>query len=63
MSTKLLRVEFPRDNEPDLLIMVEYKNIAALDQGTEQAEKPLKKFKDLWIIIQKRQQCEKRCDD
>jgi hypothetical protein len=38
LSYKLLRVEFARDNEPDMIIMVEYKNMAALDQGTEHVE-------------------------
>jgi hypothetical protein len=42
LSYKLLRVEFPGEDDPDLLLMVEYKNMAALDQGTEYSEQLVK---------------------
>jgi hypothetical protein len=42
LSYKILNVAYPRDGEPDLLIMVEYKNMAALDNDLEYTEKLLK---------------------
>jgi len=41
LSYRILRVEFTRDNEPNLVLMTEYKNMAAFDVGTEYWEKLL----------------------
>lgn len=34
LSHKIMRIEHPRDNEPNMILMVEYKNMAAFDVGT-----------------------------
>ena len=34
LSYKILAAQFVRDNEPNLMLMVEYKNMAAFDAGT-----------------------------
>jgi hypothetical protein len=39
MSYKVLQVSFPRDNEPDLLVMTEYKDMAVFDRGVDYFEK------------------------
>ena len=39
LSYKMLNVNFARDGEPDLILLVEYKNWAAFDQGVEYFEK------------------------
>lgn len=39
LSYKMLNVNFTRDEEPDLILMVEFKNWAAFDQGVEYFEK------------------------
>jgi hypothetical protein len=44
ISYKMLRVEFPRDNEPDLVLMVEYKNMAAFDAGADYMEAAVKEI-------------------
>ncbi|MBY5993942.1 hypothetical protein [Ferrimonas balearica] len=38
LSYKMLSVAAPRDGEPDLILMVEYKNWAAFDRGVEYFE-------------------------
>lgn len=43
LSYKILNVAYPRDGEPDLLIMVEYKNMAVLDDDDEYTDQLLKK--------------------
>ena len=35
MSYKMIPIAFPRDGEPNLMLMVEFKNWAALDRGNE----------------------------
>ena len=35
LSYKMIPIAFPRDGEPNLMLMVEYKNWAAFDRGTE----------------------------
>ncbi|MBW8831645.1 MAG: hypothetical protein JF606_19940 [Burkholderiales bacterium] len=42
VSYKILNVAYPRDGEPDLLILVEYKNMAALDNDLQYTEQLLK---------------------
>jgi hypothetical protein len=44
VSYKMMRVEFARDNEPDLVILIEYKNMAAFDAGTEYMESVVKEI-------------------
>jgi hypothetical protein len=44
LSYKILRVEFPRDNEPNLIILIEYKSMADLDPGMEYFERLTKQF-------------------
>jgi hypothetical protein len=44
LSYKVLRLDFVRDNEPDLAIMVEYKNMAAFDAGTRYWEKVIREI-------------------
>ena len=38
LSYKILNVSFTRDNEPDLMLLVEYPNWAAFDRGQEYFE-------------------------
>jgi hypothetical protein len=35
----MIPIAFPRDGEPDLMLMVEYKNWAAFDRGNEYFDK------------------------
>jgi hypothetical protein len=39
LSYKMIPIAFPRDGEPDLMLMVEYKNWAAFDRGNEYFDK------------------------
>jgi len=43
LSYKMLSVQFPRDNEPNLLLMTEYKNMASFDLGTAYWERTITK--------------------
>jgi hypothetical protein len=38
LSYKILRVDAARDHEPDLYLMVEYKNMAVFDQSLKEAD-------------------------
>jgi hypothetical protein len=38
LDYKILSVESPRDHEPDVILMVEYKNMAAFDRPLAEAE-------------------------
>ena len=38
LAWKVLSVESPRDHEPDVILMVEYKNMAAFDQSPAEQE-------------------------
>ena len=44
LSYKLIPIAFPRDDEPDLMLMVEYKNWAAFDRGNEYFDKIAEKL-------------------
>jgi hypothetical protein len=44
LSYKMIPIAFPRDGEPNLMLMVEYKNWAAFDRGTEYFDELAKKL-------------------
>ncbi len=44
LSYKMIAVGFPRDGEPDLMLMVEYKNYAAFDRGNAYFDELAKKL-------------------
>lgn len=44
ISYKMMRVEFARDNEPDLLLLVEYRNMASFDASTDYMESVAKEI-------------------
>ena len=39
LSYKILEVPFPRDNEPDIVVLIEYKNMAVFDRGPDYFDK------------------------
>jgi hypothetical protein len=44
LSYKLIPISFPRDGEPNLMLMVEYKNWAAFDRGNDYFDKIAEKL-------------------
>ena len=44
LSYKMIPIAFPRDGEPNLMLMVEFKNWAAFDRGTEYFDELAKKL-------------------
>ncbi len=44
LSYKMIPIAFPRDGEPNLMLMVEYKNWAAFDRGNEYFDKLAEKL-------------------
>jgi hypothetical protein len=44
LSYKMIPIAFPRDGEPNLMLMVEFKNWAAFDRGTEYFDALAKKL-------------------
>ncbi|MGJ7602770.1 hypothetical protein ACSFA7_00390 [Variovorax sp. LT1R20] len=52
LSYKILNVAYPRDGEPDLLILVEYKNMAALDNDLQYTEQLLKEVNSNFALAE-----------
>jgi len=44
LSYKMIPIAFPRDGEPNLMLMVEFKNWAAFDRGNDYFDKLAKKL-------------------
>ncbi|MBT8143423.1 MAG: hypothetical protein KJO55_01915 [Gammaproteobacteria bacterium] len=44
LSYKMIPISFPRDGEPNLMLMVEFKNWAAFDRGNDYFDKLAKKL-------------------
>ena len=44
LSYKLIPISFPRDGEPDLMLMVEYRHWAAFDRGNDYFDKIAEKL-------------------